>query len=69
MTTTTTATVSVSAISRVTKPTVPRFSVDSISTRARAGRGALAKLRAALALDRRLLLELDLELVEALAHA
>ena len=36
---------------------------------ARAGRGTLAQLRAALALERGLLLERDLELVEALFHA
>ena len=37
--------------------------------RVRAVDGALAQLAAALALDRGLLLERDLELVEALAHA
>jgi hypothetical protein len=65
MTTVTTTTVSVSAISSVTKPTVPRFSVDSISR----ARERAAELGAAPPLDRRLLLELELELIEALAHA
>ena len=69
MTTTTTTTVSVRAISRVTKPTVPRFSVDSISrARERAAarwRSCARRLRSTAASC----FELDLELVEALAHA
>ena len=47
---------------------MPRFWVVWILARADTD-GALAQLAAALALDRGLLLELDLELVEALAHA
>ena len=65
----TTITVRVSAISRTPKPTLPRFSVFWMLAGARAGDGAVAQLAAALALERRLLLELDLELVDALTHA
>ena len=59
----------VSAISRTPKPTVPRFSVDWISRARERAAARWRSWRAALALERRLLLELDLELVEALAHA
>ena len=48
---------------------MPRFSVAWMLAGPGAVGGALAQLQAATALERRLLFECDLELVEALSHA